>query len=75
MNYAKLAIPLHSFAEIILIVKQLKFWRHDPWHNDTQHNDIQHNGLICDTQHKRPTAQHSVLSAVMLSVAFQLLLC
>jgi hypothetical protein len=42
MNYAKLAIPLHSFAEIILIVKQLKFWRHDTQQNGTQHNDTQH---------------------------------
>jgi hypothetical protein len=64
----------------------LKKWCHDTQHNGTQHNDIQRNGtqyygLVCNTQHKRHSAlQPSELSAIMLSVimlsvAFHLLLC
>jgi hypothetical protein len=41
---------------------------HNTQHNDIQHNETQHKGLIHKTQHK----QHS---AMMLSVAFDLLFC
>jgi hypothetical protein len=44
---------------------------HDTHYNDIQHNDNQHKGLICDTQHKNTAI---MLSVVMLSVAFCLLL-
>jgi hypothetical protein len=57
--------------------------RHDTYHNNTELNDIQcndtqHKGFICDTRHLRQLSkQHSalILSVVMLSVAFYLLLC
>jgi len=39
-------------------------------HHDTQNNDIRHNGLVCDTQHNSV-----MLSIIMLSDVFNLLLC
>ncbi len=52
----------------------------DIQHNDIQSNDIQHKGLIYGTQYTRQSAQKtqhnnmSLLSAIILNVAFSLLL-
>ncbi len=68
--------------ELISILKcsttQAPERRHDIQHNDTQHNDIQHNDSqhkehICDNQHDSTSV--IIPSALMLKVAFYLLLC
>jgi hypothetical protein len=48
---------------------------HLNWRHDIQHDDTPHKGLICSTHHTKTVSSAVILSVIMSSVAFYLLLC